>query len=114
MISKPFLGKSSVLHAVTEVPFDTGDGMCTHFATEIILQRTLPDEPTETKIRIIPDVKESSERREKLEAWRPDSFDKFAILDKTTMQNIVKQVHHLYLQTFFFFRSLTPNFISGR
>lgn len=66
--------------------------MCTRFATEIVLRRTLPGEPTETKVRIIPSLKESSERKEKLKAWRPDPFDKFAILDKATMRSILKQV----------------------
>lgn len=69
--------------------------MCTRFPTEIVLKRTLPNEPTETKVRIIPDIKESSERRERLKAWRPESFDPLAALDKATMRKIVQQVRTL-------------------
>jgi len=33
-------GKSSVLEAITEVPFPSKDNLCTRFATEIVLRRT--------------------------------------------------------------------------
>jgi len=66
-----FKGKSSVLQAVTEVPFDTGDGMCTRFATEIVLERTAPNERAETKARIIPDVNDSSDRKKSLKLGVP-------------------------------------------
>ncbi|TAQ90934.1 hypothetical protein B7494_g709 [Chlorociboria aeruginascens] len=49
-------GKSSVLEALTEIPFPRNDNMCTKFATEIILRRG----PLNTlKIRIHPDEERS-------------------------------------------------------
>lgn len=45
-------GKSSVLEALTEIPFPRNDNLCTRFATEISLRR----EPvTRLTIRVIPD-----------------------------------------------------------
>lgn len=45
-------GKSSVLEALTEIPFPRNDNLCTRFATEIILRRAPQDSLT---IKIIPD-----------------------------------------------------------
>ena len=47
-------GKSSVLEALTEIPFPRNDNLCTRFATEIILRRSATDSLT---IKIIPDAK---------------------------------------------------------
>lgn len=85
-------GKSSVLQAVTELPFPTNDKMCTRFATEIVLRRTLPDTPTQIDISIIPDSDESLERRESLLAWRPKGCDKTAGLNKLALKQIIEQV----------------------
>jgi hypothetical protein len=45
-------GKSSVLEALTEIPFPRNDNLCTRFATEIILRRAPKNSLT---IKIIPD-----------------------------------------------------------
>lgn len=45
-------GKSSVLEALTEIPFPRQDNLCTRFATEIILRRSSVNRLT---IKIIPD-----------------------------------------------------------
>ncbi|KAI0185594.1 interferon-induced GTP-binding protein Mx [Xylaria flabelliformis] len=45
-------GKSSVLEALTEIPFPRSDNLCTRFATEISLRREATNKLT---IRIIPD-----------------------------------------------------------
>lgn len=45
-------GKSSVLEAITEIPFPRGENLCSRFATEIVLPR-LPESFITTKI--IPD-----------------------------------------------------------
>ncbi|KAN0108674.1 dynamin family protein-like protein [Hyaloscypha variabilis] len=45
-------GKSSVLEALTEIPFPRSDNLCTRFATEIILRRAPSDFLT---IKVIPD-----------------------------------------------------------
>lgn len=47
-------GKSSVLEALTEIPFPRNDNLCTRFATEIILRRANSNSLT---IKIIPDSK---------------------------------------------------------
>jgi len=45
-------GKSSVLEALTEIPFPRRDNLCTRFATEIILRRSLAEIAT---VKIAPD-----------------------------------------------------------
>ncbi|KAI9669048.1 MAG: hypothetical protein M1831_000640 [Alyxoria varia] len=45
-------GKSSVLEALTEIPFPRADNLCTRFATEIILKREAQESLT---IKVIPD-----------------------------------------------------------
>ncbi|KAK1634896.1 P-loop containing nucleoside triphosphate hydrolase protein [Colletotrichum phormii] len=44
-------GKSSVLEALTEIPFPRNDNLCTRFATEISLRRELAESLT---VRVIP------------------------------------------------------------
>jgi hypothetical protein len=44
-------GKSSVLEAITEIPFPRKENLCTRFATEIVLRR---DSSSTIKIRITP------------------------------------------------------------
>ena len=46
-------GKSSVLEALTEIPFPRNDNLCTRYATEIILRRATVNSLT---IRIVPDA----------------------------------------------------------
>ena len=85
-------GKSSVLQAVTEIPFSIDDNMCTRFATEIVLRRTPPNTETKVEIRIIPDPEETPERRKDLDLWRPELSDQLAGLDKLAMRRIFQQV----------------------
>ncbi|KJY02324.1 dynamin family protein [Zymoseptoria brevis] len=54
-------GKSSVLEAITEVPFPRKESLCTRFATEIILRR---DQSESLRTKIIPD--ESRPEAEKM------------------------------------------------
>ncbi|KIL93924.1 hypothetical protein FAVG1_02486 [Fusarium avenaceum] len=61
-------GKSSVLEAISGRPFPIRDGVCTRFATELILRRGLK---TNTKVSIIPGETRLSEDRERLENWQP-------------------------------------------
>jgi GTPase SAR1 family protein len=53
-------GKSSVLEALTEIPFPQSDELCTRFATEIIMCRATVNSLT---IRVIPDETRSGEER---------------------------------------------------
>lgn len=84
-------GKSSVLQAVTDIPFQVNDTMCTRFATEIDLRRT-SDETTTVDFSIVPSNDEKLERKRALAAWRPGGFDQTATLNKTTMKSIFTQV----------------------
>ncbi|TKA23455.1 hypothetical protein B0A50_07482 [Salinomyces thailandicus] len=58
-------GKSSVLEAITEIPFPRKENLCTRFATEIILRRA-PQASILTKI--IPDELRPPTEKKRLEA----------------------------------------------
>lgn len=60
-------GKSSVLEAITEVPFPRKENLCTRFATEIILRRDNIDSIT---IKINPDDARSSHEKRDLKRFR--------------------------------------------
>lgn len=92
VVGEQSAGKSSVLQAVTEIPFLINDNMCTRFATEIVLKRTPPDEQTRVDVIIVPDPKESEERKIVLRAWRPEKFDPVDKLTATSIERIFEQV----------------------
>lgn len=60
-------GKSSVLEGITGLPFPKKDGLCTRFATEIML--THDEGGMRTQARIIPSVARSGRPREELMAY---------------------------------------------
>ena len=59
-------GKSSVLEALTEIPFPRNDNLCTRFATEIILRRANSNSLT---IKLIPDPKRPSNEQANIKAF---------------------------------------------
>lgn len=59
-------GKSSVLEALTEIPFPRNDNLCTRFATEIILRRA---NANSLKIKLIPDPKRPSNEQANIKAF---------------------------------------------
>jgi GTPase SAR1 family protein len=65
-------GKSSVLEAVTEIPFPRNDNLCTRFATEIILRRAPVDS---LLIKVIPDNDRSAEEQERIKGFREHIMD---------------------------------------
>ena len=65
-------GKSSVLEALTEIPFPRQDNLCTRFATEIILRRATVDGLT---VRVIPDQSRPSNEQEKIKAFNESITD---------------------------------------
>ena len=77
-------GKSSVLEALTEVPFPRKENLCTRFATEIILRRATSDAIT---IKVIPDAERPQAEREQIEAFQ-ESISDFeelpSLMDKAT------------------------------
>ncbi|KAH7117540.1 interferon-induced GTP-binding protein Mx [Dendryphion nanum] len=60
-------GKSSVLEALTEIPFPRNDELCTRFATEIILRRSTIESLT---IKVIPDDQRPPEERQAIEGFK--------------------------------------------
>ncbi|KAF2723971.1 hypothetical protein K431DRAFT_219093 [Polychaeton citri CBS 116435] len=61
-------GKSSVLEAITQIPFPRKENLCTRFATEIILRCSV-SESIVTKI--IPDKTRPKDEQERLASWAP-------------------------------------------
>ena len=84
-------GKSSVLEALTEVPFPRNDNLCTRFATEIILRRAARDAIT---IKVIPDTERPQAEREHIEAFQ-ESISDFeelpSLMDKATTRMGINQ-----------------------
>lgn len=79
-------GKSSVLEAITEIPFPRKENLCTRFATEIILRRL----PTATiAITITPDKLRPTEEQDKLKTFRR-SINDFGqlpdVIDEATLE----------------------------
>ncbi|KAF4503070.1 Mx2 (GTPase) [Fusarium agapanthi] len=61
-------GKSSVLEAVSGMQFPIKDGLCTRFATELVLRR---GRNTSTKVSITPGESRFGEDKQRLEDWGP-------------------------------------------
>jgi GTPase SAR1 family protein len=59
-------GKSSVLEALTEIPFPRNDELCTRFPTEIIMRRATMESLT---IKVIPDDERPSVEKESIQAF---------------------------------------------
>ncbi|KAK5688780.1 hypothetical protein LTS10_000758 [Elasticomyces elasticus] len=77
-------GKSSVLEAITEIPFPRKDNLCTRFATQIIMRRS-PISSISTKI--IPDTQRTIAEQKKLEHFEATIIDFTelpAIIDEAT------------------------------
>lgn len=71
-------GKSSVLEALTSIPFPSHEGMCTRFATSITLRKAVEES---FLFKIIPDPKRSHELEGKLTKLR-DSIQDLSQLSK--------------------------------
>jgi GTP-binding protein EngB required for normal cell division len=65
-------GKSSVLEALTNIPFPRSNVRCTRFATQIRLRRA---NNAETKIRILPGEEQSLSRKQELAAFEQKCQD---------------------------------------
>ncbi|KAG9232806.1 P-loop containing nucleoside triphosphate hydrolase protein [Amylocarpus encephaloides] len=75
-------GKSSVLEALTEIPFPRNDLLCTRYATEINLKNGLENKITLT---IVPDPARPSSKQESIRAWTSSipNFDNLpAVMDE--------------------------------
>ena len=65
-------GKSSVLEALTEIPFPRNDNLCTRFATEIILRRATTNSLT---IKVIPDTQRPASEQALIKAFEESITD---------------------------------------
>ena len=77
-------GKSSVLEAITEIPFPRKENLCTRFATEIIMRR---DTHTSISCKINPDDCTPEEMQHKLRAFSRSiqNFDELpSLIDEAT------------------------------
>lgn len=75
-------GKSSVLEALTEIPFPRNDELCTRFATEIIMRRATIES---LAIKVIPDEERPSSEKDSIKAFTETitDFEQLpAIMDK--------------------------------
>jgi hypothetical protein len=85
-------GKSSVLEAITEIPFPRKENLCTRFATEIILRRhPIPSIST----TITPDTARLENEQAKLRAFRrtiTDFNELPSIIDEATIAMGLEEV----------------------
>ncbi|OCL01429.1 hypothetical protein AOQ84DRAFT_306727 [Glonium stellatum] len=65
-------GKSSVLEAITEIPFPRKENLCTRFATEIVLRR---DHTSSISTKITPDKTRPDPEQAKLRAFNKSIHD---------------------------------------
>lgn len=79
-------GKSSVLEALTEIPFPRSDNLCTRFATEISLRREQVDSLT---IRVIPDSSRPELEQAKIKAYSE------TITDFSELPNIMENAKEI-------------------
>ena len=77
-------GKSSVLEALTEIPFPRNDNLCTRFATEIILRRANANSLT---LKLIPDPKRPSVEQASIKAFEKSitNFDELPSIMNAAM-----------------------------
>ncbi|CAJ2502039.1 Uu.00g048920.m01.CDS01 [Anthostomella pinea] len=67
-------GKSSTLESLSGIAFPTAEGLCTRFATELILRRGETDKP-EIKVQIQPAAGRTGEERIRLAAFSAETSD---------------------------------------
>ncbi|KAK4924109.1 hypothetical protein LTR49_008849 [Elasticomyces elasticus] len=79
-------GKSSVLEAITEIPFPRKENLCTRFATEIIMRRA---STASIITKIIPDKQRPDTEKKKLEKFTS------TILDFTELPSLVEEATDL-------------------
>ncbi|EON69688.1 hypothetical protein W97_08948 [Coniosporium apollinis CBS 100218] len=65
-------GKSSVLEAITQIPFPRKENLCTRFATEIVLRR---GNTTSVKTKITPDSRRPTHEQDELEKFNASIED---------------------------------------
>ncbi|KAL2043258.1 hypothetical protein N7G274_004318 [Stereocaulon virgatum] len=79
-------GKSSVLEALTKLPFLRESGLCTRFATQITFRRS---QKTRVTVSVIPAQDVSEEHKTAARAW---TMNDLRSLDASSFADIMKQV----------------------
>lgn len=85
-------GKSSVLEAISGMAFPTKDALCTRFATELSLRRTIDEHDHGSRVPIIPGPCRTDAERKELEAFGRNVVDlnlSAVIEDATDMMGLV-------------------------
>jgi GTPase SAR1 family protein len=82
-------GKSSVLEALTNLPFPRESGLCTRFATQIIFRRS---QETHVSVSVIPAENATEEHKAACCSWTTNELQS---LDAESFANIMKQVCQL-------------------
>lgn len=83
-------GKSSVLEALTEIPFPRNDNLCTRFATEIILRHGTTETLT---VKVIPDSARPPAEKSRIESFK-ESIRDFGDLPR--IMELAKSVMGIY------------------
>lgn len=65
-------GKSSLLEALTRLPFPVASVLCTRFATQIVFRRTAPTEVERIRVTIIPSEEGGDQRKAALREFAYD------------------------------------------
>ena len=79
-------GKSSVLEALTTLPFPRESTLCTRFATQITFRRSLNETLAAS---IIPSQESSEDHQKEAREWKKDNLQQ---LDSTTFASIMQEV----------------------
>ncbi|KAL9129208.1 MAG: hypothetical protein Q9217_002277 [Psora testacea] len=83
-------GKSSVLEALTNLPFPRESGLCTRFATQITFRRSSQEK--QVSVSVIPADNATEEHKAACRAWTMNDFQS---LDAASFADIMKQVNTL-------------------
>jgi Dynamin family len=96
-------GKSSVLEALTGLPFPRDSGLCTRFATQIRFCRA---PAADISISIIPANGSSEEHVKACKAWGKSDL---MVLDRDTFSEIMKEVRVTHVGCGYMLISLGPH-----
>jgi hypothetical protein len=84
-------GKSSVLAALTDLPFPRDSGLCTRFATQITFRRC---HKVEISASIIPFKNSDDEHQQKMKEWQKKLENWDAQVFGGLMQGVSHHAHH--------------------
>jgi GTPase SAR1 family protein len=84
-------GKSSVLEALTKLPFPRDSGLCTRFATQIVFRRSSGTRGRRITISINPSAQGDAARIAQLQEWKTADVEN---LDSTSFSRIMSEVRY--------------------